>query len=109
MTVAEADIEFGYSDAANTDSINFTDNTITLTDAIFAGATITKATDSFFSGGVTFSHVGSTLSIDVPFGFAKQGAYSAPFRVVPVPEPSAFVALGSLAFVVARRRRARSS
>ena len=92
VTVAEPDIEFGYSDPNNTDTVNLTDTTITLTDVsgssglpflvtltdtAFNGLTLIKVSDTF-TGGVSYTLNGNVLKLSVP-GFGNPGTFTANF------------------------------
>jgi hypothetical protein len=107
VTIAQPQIEFGYMDASNLDTANFTSNqlivtdtvtlgtlnwTMTFTDTAFAGLSFTKVSDTFTNGGVTGTLVGDTITVAWPAGTGTDdGLLTATFNVGSVPEPSAIV------------------
>ena len=130
VSIASPAVEFGFADAANTDTANFSafqftledsvtantgpstgDNsfTMTFTDTAFSGLSLTKVTD-FFPGGLTYSLVNSTITVRWAGGSVKASDdYTSTFTLVAVPEPSAWgmVSLGAAgAGMIALRRRA---
>ena len=127
VTVAEPAIEFGYADAANWDTANFTDNqlliqdqalsgfvgnspfTMTFTDAAFAGLMPVLVTNTF-SPAPTASITGTTLTVSYP---ASNATVNVPntlaltlYNFAPVPEPTSMAVLGLGAAGLLRRRRA---
>ena len=128
VTIAEPLIEFGYKDAANGISANFTDNTLTLsesntisganlpqfytfTDTALAGLTLTQISNTFYAGGATAVLSGNTLTISIAQGGATSGqTYTASYSITPaasgVPLPpvaSAGLLLAGLAFTFRRK------
>ena len=130
VTVATPAVEFGFEDAHNTDSANFSasqftiedsldptaggsDNpwTMTFTDSAFAGQSLAKATDFFPNGGLNYSITGTTITISWAGGPIKANDdYTSTFVIQTIPEPSTWAAVGTgavaLALVVRRKRRA---
>jgi len=122
VTIAEPAVEFCFQDAANRDTANFTDTTITLTDQVFSGAinwtqtftnvvflglTFTEIADNFPTGGVTLVQIGDQLQFTWA-GTGTPGTFSATYQVnrVAAPEPaSAGLLLMGLAAAAARRYR----
>ncbi|MBE7158532.1 MAG: PEP-CTERM sorting domain-containing protein [Rhodospirillales bacterium] len=129
VSIASPAVEFGFADGDNTDTANFSafqftledtvtasasvsvsDNpfTMTFTDPAFSGLTLNKVTD-FFPGGLTYSLVGSTITVHWAGGSVRTNDdYTSTFTLVAVPEPSgwAMVSLGAAgAGLVALRRR----
>ena len=127
VTIATPAVEFGFEDAHNTDTANFsasqftiedsldptaggtdTPFVMTFTDTAFAGMSLAKATDFFPNGGLTYSLSGSQITISWAGGpINANDDYTSTFVIRAVPEPSTWVALllgaGALAFVVRRR------
>lgn len=130
VTVASPAVEFGFSDSTNTDLANFSafqftiedvvgqnvgvsatnsPFTMTFTDTAFSGLTLTKATDFFPNGGLSYSLVGDTITINWAGGPVKANDdYTSTFALSNVPEPSSWGMLGlgvAGAGVMALRRR----
>ena len=127
VTVADPAVEFGFDDGANTDTVQITDNSITLsdvavggggnlpfvitlTDPAFGGSTFTKVIDSFGSG-VLYSLTGNTLTFNVP-ATTGPATFTALFSAAPdvtaTPEPGSvalLVGMGVTGAGVLRRRR----
>ncbi|MEO7309899.1 MAG: CHRD domain-containing protein [Chitinophagaceae bacterium] len=95
VTIADPDAEFCFSDGANADNANFTNNTLTITDMALsaAGASnfsmtfqlapgqvggVSKTSDNFPNGGMTSSLSGGLLTVTMP-GFSGVGNYSASY------------------------------
>lgn len=125
VSIASPAVEFGFDDGFNTDTANFSafqftieDSvagdggagafTMTFVDAAFSGLTLNQATD-FFPGGLSYSLVGSTITINWAGGPVLGGDdYTSTFTLAAVPEPSTWALLGFGAVgagVVALRRR----
>jgi hypothetical protein len=126
VTVADPATEFGYADAVNTDSVNITADTITLTDvsgdgsnsffinlsdSAFAGLTFNKVSDTFLNGGITYSLTGKVLSLSSDVFISNGGTYTAVFKAVPEPGSVALlVGMGlSGAGFLARRKTVRKA
>jgi hypothetical protein len=127
VTVADPATEFGFADARNTDSVNITADTITLTDvsvdgsnsffinltdSAFAGLTFNKVSDTFLNGGITYSLTGKVLFLSSSNGFISNGGtYTAVFKAVPEPGSVALlVGMGlSGAGFLARRKTIRKA
>ncbi len=130
VSIASPAVEFGFGDSQNTDLANFsafqftiedvvgqntgvsaTDSpfTMTFTDTAFSGLTLTKATDFFPNGGLTYSLAGDTITISWAGGPVRANDdYTSTFTVASIPEPSnwALFSLGAMgACAVALRRR----
>ena len=127
VVVSASTVEFGFSDGVNSDTVDLTGNTITLsdvaipnfggtaayaitlTDSAFAGLTLAKVSDSF-PGGVTASLSGSTVTINYA-GTTGTGSWSSLWTIqtTAVPEPSPLILAGVAGLFVAgarfRRRR----
>lgn len=130
VTVASPAVEFGFQDAHNTDSANFsasqftiedvldptaggtdTPFVMTFTDTAFAGQSLTKATDFFPNGGLSYSVSGTTITISWGGGpINSNDDYTSTFVIKAVPEPSTWAALatgaGALVFALRRKRNA---
>jgi hypothetical protein len=110
VPLSDTSTEFGYSDAANTDTADFISAGLILKDVSqsngsstaysfvsngFVGSTLNLVSSNF--SGVTYSLAGDTITINAP-AFSSAGTYSANFRFSPVtasvPEP--FTVIGSL-------------
>ncbi|NUZ06544.1 PEP-CTERM sorting domain-containing protein [Piscinibacter koreensis] len=127
VTVVNPGAEFCFADGLNTDTANFTDNTLTYTDVSGGGTASTllrftfapglvtgvlELSDNFLNGGATASFAGNVLTINIAT-FNPAGSYSASYSLLSapaaVPEPSTLALLGAVgvaAAAVARRRRA---
>jgi hypothetical protein len=124
VTIADPGIEFGFMDGDNTNTADFTDNTLTLTDVslqnsldfpytfvdeAFIGDTLTTISDSF-PGGIGASLTGDTLTLNFS-GLDRGGTYAASYSITSAsapPEPqSVFLSGGALVLllVAVRRRR----
>ena len=134
VVISNAYAEFGFADGANTDTADFTNTTLsisdvsssiagtssfrmTFTDTAFAGLVLTKISDTFpFSGGkITGSLSGTTITLDFngavgPFNGDAVFTLLAP-DPAPVPEPATFgmAAVAGIAGLVAYRRRKRTA
>ncbi len=123
VTVAEPAIEFGFADGVNTDTVNITNTTITLTDVIatrgstapflvtltdtaFAGVTFTQTANT--TNSFTYSLTGNTLSLNFA-GTNTGGTYTTTLTAAsPVPEPGSVALLVGIVTVGAgfvRKRR----
>lgn len=113
--------EFGFADDANTDTANFTDNQLILTDvstqgtneatymftALRSGAFSNVSLVSSSFSGLTYSVAGDTLTIGYPVN-RQSGTFAATFDIMPaVPEPAtwAMMLLGFAGIGVAMGRR----
>jgi hypothetical protein len=130
ITISGTAVEFGYQDGANTDTADFSNtgltlsdvsslgsdaSTYTFTDTAFSGLVLSKLTDTFPGGVASASLVGDTLTIQTP-SFSPAGTFNATFSLVPAaspatPEPSTFalLALGGGALASWRRWRKRAA
>lgn len=108
VTIAEPQVEFGFDDTANRDTVDFTDTglfavdfvlsfgtdlswVMTFTDAAFVGGELSELSDDFPYGGVTATLVGDTITLSWAGGFVQPGSsYEATydFQSPAVPEPS---------------------
>jgi hypothetical protein len=121
VTIVDPTVEFCFADGANTDSAQFTDTTITLTDLSVGGGTfwtmtftdvafgtagLEEVSDNFPNGGVTLTRFGNQLIFSQP-AFGVGGNFSATYRVNgTIPEPMTLTLFGSgLAALAARRRK----
>jgi hypothetical protein len=123
-----AGAEFGFADSGNTDVADFTSNGLTITDTAKGGGsnssfTLTFSDPSFYGfkllsdtfPGLTYSYVGTTLTINVPsFNLGAGATDTAVFAdgvAATTPEPSSFVLLGTgvlgIAGIARRRFMAR--
>ena len=123
VTIAEPAIEFGFSDGSNTDTANFTDTQLvvtdvstsggasvlmTFTDAAFANTTVSIASSNFT--GLTATRSGNTIT--VAYGsFSTIGTFTGTINITSpssVPEPASVVmlalGLAGLGFAASRRR-----
>jgi hypothetical protein len=116
----DSNVEFGFQDPSNVDTADFTDNTLTVTDivgpagatdwtqtftdAAFAGATMSTASDSFnpLLSAATLS--GDMITIDWNGTGTDNVTYSATFDFA-APASMALLATGLLGLGVTRRRR----
>ncbi len=126
VTVAEPAIEFGLADGVNTNTVNITNTTITLTDVIatngsttpflvtltdtaFAGVTFTQTANT--TSSFTYSLTGNTLSLNFA-GTNTGGTYTTTLTAAsPVPEPGSVALLTGIFITGAgfvRKRRARN-
>ncbi|MES2774678.1 MAG: DUF4394 domain-containing protein [Bacteroidota bacterium] len=95
VTITDPNSEFCYLDGANNDVVNFTNNTLTITDVASTGAgalnftmtfqltpgavgAVSETSDNFPNGGMNASLVGNLLTITMP-GFSGPGSYSASY------------------------------
>jgi hypothetical protein len=103
--------EFGFSDAANTDTVNFTGTQVTLTDVsnggsvpiiysftntAFGGATVSLVSSSF--SGITETLVGNVLTLSTS-NFLGSGTFQATYNITTtaaVPGPSVGAGLPGL-------------
>lgn len=126
VTIANPLIEFGFQDSRNTDTANFTDTsltvsdtstfdagpfTMTFTDSAFAGLVLTSGSNNFPTV-TTASLIGNVLTF-TSAGFVSAGTFTANFSLTapnPVPEPATgFMAgIGAVAGLVVYRRRKRA-
>jgi hypothetical protein len=128
VTVSATSVEFGFKDGSNTDTADFTGNTLsikdistggsssfvmTFTDAAFSGLKLAKVSDTF-DDGLTASLVGTTLTL-TSRRTEECGTYTARFTLsslstAAVPEPSQLALAGVAGLFSAgawlRRRRA---
>jgi hypothetical protein len=109
VTIANPGIEFGYQDGINTNTANFTDNTLTLTDvsllnsigftytfedSAFGGLAMTTLSDSF-PNGIGASLDGDTITLNFS-GLSNPGTYSASYSLdSAAPEPRSLFLFGS--------------
>ena len=123
------DVEFGFNNAIDVVSADFTGNSVTVeddvlftrvidsitlefTDALFAGATVTLGTDNFPSP-FTETLVGDVLTLSTPSSAGTRGqVFDATFNITPVsatPLPAALplfaTGLGALGLLGWRRKR----
>ena len=105
--------EFGFADLINTDTVNFTGSTLTVTDKVlfgaanwimtftdtaFTGLNLVQKSDTFIPGGVTGVLSGDTITLDWA-GTIGSGLMTTTFSLTPgtttaTPEPSSFLMLG---------------
>lgn len=121
-----AALEFGFQDGSNTDTANFDDTTLTITDitgpgsnlavytftsTAFAGLTLSKTSDNF-ANGLSASLIGNTLTVTQPTFVSAPGTFQAVFSLTSgaaTPEPGSIAlmttGLGLLGLLVRRRQR----
>jgi hypothetical protein len=103
---------FGFNDSFNFDQANFTDSTLTIsdldqpsagalnwemvfTDSAFAGASVSKVSDTFDNGGLSVNLVGDDLTVSwVGDTVRSDFDFSAAYDIATVPEPLSLVLLG---------------
>jgi hypothetical protein len=112
VAISSTATEFGFADLINTDTVNFTGSTLTVTDKVLFGAAnwIMTFTDTAFTGlnlvqnsntfipGVTGVLSGDTITLDWA-GTLGSGLMTTTFSLTPgtttaTPEPSSFLMLG---------------
>jgi hypothetical protein len=112
VAISSTATEFGFADLINTDTVNFTGNTLTVTDKVlfgaanwimtftdtaFTGLNLVQNTDTFIPGGVTGVLSGDTITLDWA-GTIGSGLMTTTFTLTPrttaTPEPSSFLMLG---------------
>ncbi len=123
--IADPGVEFTYQDAPNTDTFDFGDRALTVTDVTSAGAAadsfVAAFTDPAFLGatvslasggfpGLAAAIAGSTLTITSTQVVAGGQTRSASITITPavaVPAPSSFILVGLGGVILARSRRRR--
>jgi hypothetical protein len=113
VAISSTATEFGFADLINTDTVNFTGSSLTVTDKVlfgaanwimtftdtaFAGLNLVQNTDTFIPGGVTGVLSGDTITLDWA-GTLGSGLMTTTFSLTPgtttaTPEPSSFLMLG---------------
>lgn len=124
VTISNPAVEYGFSDSANLNTADFTNNTLNLTDvsnggsvptkyvftsSAFTGLPLSQLSNTFPNGGANVSLVGDVLTIQIPT-FPTSGTYIASFSFgsAAVPEPGSLallVGLGPVALLAIRRMR----
>jgi PEP-CTERM motif len=112
VAISSTGTEFGFADLINTDTVNFTGSTLTVTDKVlfgaanwimtftdtaFTGLNLVQNSDTFIPGGVTGVLSGDTITLDWA-GTLGSGLMTTTFSLTPrttaTPEPSSFLMLG---------------
>jgi PEP-CTERM motif len=112
VAISATATEFGFADLINTDTVNFTGSTLTVTDKVlfgaanwimtftdtaFTGLNLVQNSDTFIPGGVTGVLSGDTITLDWA-GTLGSGLMTTTFSLTPrttaTPEPSSFLMLG---------------
>ena len=118
VTIVNPGIEFGIDDGSNRDTADFTGSTLTVTDLCLdsncskdipftmfftdtAFTSITKVSDTFGSGGLTYSLTGDIIELDwagfpasFPINTSEQAVFNLASAPVDTPEPSSVLLVG---------------
>jgi hypothetical protein len=107
VTVTDPTAEFCFLDPVNRDTANFSDTSLTITDISISSigpftmsfvlapgvvTSVSELSDTFASGGLSFSFVGNQLTISLANSISSPGTYSAVYAfsaaAATVPEPT---------------------